>query len=87
MAGDLLKLGSQAIQKAENLGAQQAEIFMIKSRGSTIEVENSQVKSAFHKEELACVIRSVIGKKLGTAYVSTIAQKKMSSKRYHTHSN
>lgn len=74
MTVDLLKLGSQAIQKAEKLGAQQAEIFMIKSRGSTIEVENSQVKSALHKEELACVIRSVIGKKLGTSYVSTFAE-------------
>ncbi|MHA2232347.1 MAG: TldD/PmbA family protein [Candidatus Hodarchaeales archaeon] len=70
---NLLELSKLAILQAQKLGALEAEIYMVRSRGSSIEVENSNVKSAFHKEELACVIRSALGKQLGCSYVSTVA--------------
>ncbi|MFQ5981128.1 MAG: TldD/PmbA family protein [Candidatus Heimdallarchaeota archaeon] len=74
MIYNLLELGKQALLRAQKLGALEAEVFMVRSRGSSIEIENSNVKSAFHKEELACVIRSALGKQLGCSYVSSVAK-------------
>ncbi|RLI60014.1 MAG: hypothetical protein DRO87_00985 [Candidatus Thorarchaeota archaeon] len=72
MTEDLLSIGEQAVKLAEKLGADQAEAYVSESRSFAIEVENTAIKSADEIRDLGVGVRSVIGKKIGFAYVTTV---------------
>jgi PmbA protein len=70
MAPDLLDIAEHAVRKAEELGAEQAEVYISSSKSFGIKVENSAIKSATEKNDIGCGIRSVVSKKVGFAYVT-----------------
>ena len=72
MSEELLSIGEQAIRLAEKMGADQAEAYLSKSRSFAIEVENSAIKSADERRDIGIGVRSIIGKKIGFAYVTTV---------------
>lgn len=72
MSEQLLELGEQAVKMAEKLGADQAEAYVGRSNAFVIDVENSSIKSAEEQRDAGIGIRSIIDKKIGFAYVTTI---------------
>lgn len=72
MVNALLEIGEKAIKLAEKMGADQAEVYIAKSRAYEIEAENNAIKSASEQRDAGIGIRSVIGKKIGFAYVTTL---------------
>jgi PmbA protein len=72
MSEQLLELGERAVKMAEKLGADQAEAYVGQSSAFIIDVENSAIKSAEEQRDAGIGIRTVIDKKIGFAYVTTI---------------
>ena len=72
MTQQLLAIGEKAVKTAERLGAKQAEVYLASARSFSIDVENSAIKSASERRDAGCGIRSVIGKRVGFAYVTTL---------------
>lgn len=72
MTDALLDIGEKAIILAERMGAEQAEVYVAKSRAFDIEAENNAIKSASEQHDAGIGIRTVIGKKIGFAYVTTL---------------
>jgi len=68
----LLDIGTKAIKLAEKMGADQAEVYVAKSRSYEIEAENNSIKGASEERDAGIGIRTVIGKKIGFAYVTTL---------------
>ncbi len=74
MSQQILDIAQKTVRKAEALGAQQAEVYIASSRAFSIEVENGSIKTASERRDAGCGIRSVIGKKIGFAYVTTLIE-------------
>lgn len=74
MKDRLLDIAHKAAQKAEGFGADQAEVYIGSTRSFSIDVENNAIKSASDKRDAGCGIRSVVGKKVGFAYVTTVQE-------------
>ncbi|MHA2139928.1 MAG: TldD/PmbA family protein [Candidatus Thorarchaeota archaeon] len=74
MKEKLLDIAEKAAKKAEEFGADQVEVYTSASRTFSIEVENNSIKSASEKRDAGCGIRSVVGKKIGFAYVTTVME-------------
>ncbi|MHA1942900.1 MAG: TldD/PmbA family protein [Candidatus Thorarchaeota archaeon] len=72
MSEQLLEIAERAVKMAENLGADQAEAYIGKSRSFVIDVENSAIKGAEEQRDAGIGIRTIINKKIGFAYVTTI---------------
>ncbi len=72
MIDTLLEIGEKAIKLAEKMGADQAEVYVAKSRVNEIEAENNAIKGATEQRDAGIGIRTVIGKKIGFAYVTTL---------------
>ncbi|MFW9845277.1 MAG: TldD/PmbA family protein [Candidatus Thorarchaeota archaeon] len=75
MKDQLLEIADKTVNKAEGFGADQVEVYTAFSRSFSIEVENNSIKSASEKRDAGCGIRSVVGKKIGFAYVTTVEEK------------
>jgi PmbA protein len=72
MSEQLIELGERAVKMAEKLGADQAEAYVGQSSAFVIDVENSAIKSAEEQRDAGIGIRTIIDKKIGFAYVTTI---------------
>ena len=72
MPGRLLEIGEKAVRLAEKMGAEQVEVYLAKSRAYEIEAENNAIKGASEQRDAGIGIRTVIGKKIGFAYVTTL---------------
>jgi len=70
----LLEIAEKANKTAESLGAQQVEVYVSSQRAFSIEVENSAIKTAVERRDAGCGIRSVVDKKIGFAYVTTVEE-------------
>jgi len=68
----LLDIGERAVKLAEKMGAEQVEVYLAKSRAYEIEAENNAIKGASEQRDAGIGIRTVIGKKIGFAYVTTL---------------
>lgn len=60
---------------AEKLGASQAEAYVGHSRAFAIEAENSAIRNAEEKRDAGIGVRSVIDKRIGFAFVTTLSKK------------
>jgi PmbA protein len=69
----LLEIAETAVRIAEKLGASQAEAYVGQSRAFAIEAENSAIRNAEEKLDAGIGIRSVIDKKIGFAFVTTLS--------------
>ena len=69
----LLDIAETAVKKAEKLGASQAEAYIGYSRAFAIEAENSAIRNAEEKRDAGIGVRIVIDKKVGFAFVTTLA--------------
>ena len=72
LTGDLLTIAEKAVRLAEKMGADQAEAYVAKGMLYEIEAENNAIKSASEEFDAGIGIRTVIGKKIGFAYVTTL---------------
>jgi len=72
---ELLTIAESAVKLAEKLGASQAEAYVGQSKSFSIEAENSAIRNAEEKRDAGIGIRTVIGKKIGFAFVTTLAKK------------
>jgi PmbA protein len=70
----LLVTAEKALQAAIAYGAEQAEIYAASSTSFSIEVENSAIKSATEKRDAGIGIRSVVNRRIGFAYVTTLIE-------------
>jgi len=68
----LLEIAETAVNMAEKLGATQAEAYVGQSHAFAIEAENSAIRSAEEKSDAGIGIRTVIDKKIGFAFVTTL---------------
>ena len=69
----LLDIAETAVKMAEKLGATQAEAYVGQSRAFAIEAENSAIRNAEEKRDAGIGIRTVIDKKIGFAFVTTLS--------------
>ena len=72
MKETLLDICERTVKLAEKMGADQAEAYIGHSRSFEIEAENSSIKSASERHETGIGVRTIVGKKIGFAYVTTI---------------
>jgi PmbA protein len=72
MAESLLNIGEKAIKLAEKMGADQAEAYLVQSRSFEIVAENNAIKGASESIDAGIGIRTIVGKKIGFAYVTTL---------------
>lgn len=70
----LLEIAEKAVNRALQLGADQAEAYVASTKSFSIDVENNSIKSAEESHDSGVGIRSVIDKKIGFAYVTTIQE-------------
>lgn len=68
----ILDVAEKATKKALELGVDQVEVYVASSRSFSIEVENNAIKTATEKRDAGIGIRSVVDKKIGFAYVTTL---------------
>ena len=69
----LLEIAETAVKMAEKLGASQAEAYVGQSNAFAIEAENSAIRNAEEKRDAGIGIRTVIDKKIGFAFVTTLS--------------
>jgi PmbA protein len=72
MVENLLEIGDDAIHLAEKLGADQAEVYVARGKYYEIAAENNAIKSASASIDAGIGIRTIVGKKIGFAYVTTL---------------
>jgi PmbA protein len=72
LTDDLLAIAEKSVRLAEKMGADQAEAYVAKSMLYEIDAENNAIKSASEGFDAGIGIRTVIGKKIGFAYVTTL---------------
>lgn len=72
MKQELFDLGERIIHSAEKLGTQQVEAYLTSRKQIQIQAERGTIKTAEEKHDIGCAIRTVIEKKLGFAFTSTI---------------
>lgn len=72
MTERLTELAEKTVKAAEQLGAEQAEVYIGSTRSFSIDVENNAIKSASERRDAGCGIRCIVGKKIGFAYVTTL---------------
>jgi PmbA protein len=70
---NILEIAETAVKMAEKLGASQAEAYVGHSRAFAIEAENSAIRNAEEKRDAGIGVRTVIGKKIGFAFVTTLS--------------
>jgi PmbA protein len=68
----LLDIGEKAIKHAESMGADQAEAYLAQGWSFEIDAENNAIKVASESIDAGIGIRTVIAKKIGFAYVTTL---------------
>jgi PmbA protein len=73
MKEQLLDIAESAVNMAVKLGATQAEAYVGQSRAFSIEAENSAIRNAEEKRDAGIGIRTVINKKIGFAFVTTLS--------------
>lgn len=73
----LLELGGSAIREAERLGATQTEVYLQFINKLEIKIERGAVRAASKSQDAGCGIRSVIGKKTGYSFITTIGKDDM----------
>jgi PmbA protein len=74
MKEQLLEIAETAVKLAEKLGASQAEAYVAQSRAFAIEAENSAIRNAEEKRDAGIGVRTVIGKQIGFAFVTTLSK-------------
>ena len=67
----LLEIGENAVRTGLDLGADQVEVYTSNTRSFSIEVENSAIKSADERRDIGIGVRSIVGKRIGFAYVTS----------------
>jgi PmbA protein len=68
----LFELGGPALREAERLGATQTEVYLQLINKLEIKIERGAVRAASKSQDAGCGIRSVIGKRTGYSFVTTI---------------
>ncbi|MFX1285030.1 MAG: TldD/PmbA family protein [Promethearchaeota archaeon] len=74
METELLEIGERTVRKAEQLGADEVEAYLVSSKSISIDVKNNFINSAAIKRDKGCGIRSVIRKTIGYAYVTSVLE-------------
>jgi PmbA protein len=68
----LLEIAEKAVGLAERMGADQAEAYVARGRAFEIDAENNAIKVASESIDSGIGIRTIIAKKTGFAYVTTL---------------
>lgn len=70
----LSELGGSALREAERLGATQTEVYLQFINKLEIKIERGAVHAASKSQDTGCGIRSVIGKRAGYSFITTISK-------------
>ena len=70
----LFELGGSALREAERLGATQTEVYLQFINKLEIKIERGAVRAASKSQDAGCGIRSVIGKRTGYSFITTISR-------------
>ena len=70
----LYELGGSALREAEHLGATQAEVYLQFINKLEIKIERGAVRATSKSQDAGCGIRSVIGKRTGYSFITTISK-------------
>jgi PmbA protein len=74
MKESFLELGGSAVREAERLGATQTEVYIQFIKKLEIKIERGAVRAASRSQDAGCGIRSVMGKKIGYSFITTISK-------------
>ncbi len=72
MASSIIEIASIAVKYALNVGADEAEAFIVKSKNNSVELENNTIKLAHSTEDMGLGVRVLIGKKIGFSYTNRL---------------
>jgi len=70
----LFELGGSALREAERLGATQTEVYLQFINKLEIRIERGAVRAVSKSPDAGCGIRSVIGKRTGYSFITTISR-------------
>lgn len=70
----LFELGGSALREAERLGATQTEVYLQSVNKLEIKIERGAVRATSKSQDEGCGIRSVIGKRTGYSFITTISR-------------
>lgn len=70
----LFELGGSALREAERLGATQTEVYLQLINKLEIKIERGAVRAASKSQDAGCGLRSVIGKRTGYSFITTISR-------------
>ena len=70
----LYELGRSALREAEHLGATQAEIYLQLINKLEMKIERGAVRAISKSQDAGCGIRSVIGKRTGYSFITTLGK-------------
>ena len=74
MKESFLELGGSAIREAERLGTTQTEVYLQFINKLEMKIERGAVRAASKSQDAGCGIRSVIGKRTGYSFITTIGK-------------
>lgn len=72
MKETLIELGELVVKEAERLSATHSEIYLKSIDKLAINIERGSIRAASRSQDVGCGIRSVIDKKIGYSYTTTI---------------
>ncbi len=72
MTSSIIETATIAVKYALNIGASEAEAFIVKSRNNSVEMENNTIKLAHSSEDKGLGIRVLIGRKIGFSYTNKL---------------
>lgn len=74
MRESLFELGGSALREADRLGATQTEVYLQFINKLEIKIERGAVRAASKSQDAGCGIRSVIGKRTGYSFITSISR-------------
>ena len=70
----LFELGGSAVKEAERLGATQTEVYLQFINKLEIKIERGAIRATSKSQDAGCGIRSVIGKRTGYSFITTVSK-------------
>ncbi len=72
MSASIIEIASITVKHALSRGADEAEVFIVKSKNNSVELENNTIKLAHTTEDRGLGVRVLVGKKIGFSYTNKL---------------
>ena len=76
---DPIELGENALKKASEFGADEAEVFFQRDKTTELEIQRNDIQTLNYTSDFGMGIRVIIDKKLGFSYTNVLTEEKIES--------